>query len=166
MSGQETIASVFRPLLGQLCWNVENGFSSWLTLHWGSPRIHVMEPQPDTDSVVFQNRIVNVEGEYRLWVEMARWVVFQDGAKIANDESDQPLRQRAAQMLKGQRLLGLDVDLGAPMAEFTFDFGGRLSVARYQDWEPGHELWHLYGPERVTSLRADGAVTQEVVSLT
>ncbi len=164
MNGQDTIANVFKPLLGELCWSVENGFSSWLTLHWGTPRIRVVEPQPDSDCVAFQNRIVSVEGEYHLWVEMAKWVVFQDGLKIAHEESDQAQRQRATAKLKGQKLLGLNVALGVPMTEFTFDLGGRLWVSRIPDSNPEDELWHLYGPEKVTSLCADGSVTQEASS--
>ena len=120
-------------------WQVTGEFGSWLTFHFGAPRIIVNEPC----EALRYRRLASAEGQYKFWIEMCDWVVFQDGAKLAHNESDRDSIRRAAGNLCGQKLLGFSIGTGPPASEFVFDLGGRLCIRRYESSDPQDGLWHL-----------------------
>lgn len=161
MSADDVVADCFRPLIGQPCWGVYNGYGSWLTLNFGTPHLEIREPNPESDLPTFRMRAVHVKGDHQLWINMAQWRIFQDGAAIAHNESERDVIGRAAAGLDGQVLLEAKTQPNPPVTEFTFDLGGRLWVSRYGDWEADHGLWHLTSGETINVLHADGRVVVE-----
>jgi hypothetical protein len=161
MTADEVIAQFFGPLYGLPCWGLNNGFSSWLTFQFGSPRLSIREPVPDSEHAIMRMRDVRIDGEHQLWIEMGDWLIFQDGARLANSESDAATISKATAYLDGQALIGLRTGVSG-MSEFTFDLGGRLWLSRYEDWEPDHGLWHMTAGDSIISFHADGRITTDV----
>ncbi len=161
MDAGEVIARCFEPMIGQPCWGAANGYGSWLTFNFGNPHLEIREPKPDSELAVFRMRGVRAEGEHRLWVNMAEWLIFQDGARLAHSESDRETIGLAAATLDGQILLEARTEPNPLMTQLTFDLGGRLWVSRYQQWEPDHALWQAANGDIITALHASGRVLVE-----
>lgn len=155
------MAEAWKPLIGRPCWGVYNGYSSWLTFQFGEPRLEIREPDPESNIPSLRTRSVHVLGEHQLRVDMAQWLIFQDGARLAHNESERGLIQFAAARLDGQALLEARTRPDPPVTELTFDLGGRVWISRYPAWDPSHALWDLRSGETILSLHADGRLTCE-----
>lgn len=141
-------------LAGLPCWQATGEFGSYLTFHFGRPRICINEPC----EALRYRRLAGVEGEYQLWLEMCDWTVFQDGAKLAHNESDRESIRCAAATLQGQKLLGFTIGVNPTGGEFVFDLGGKIAFRRYDPYDAEEELWHL------STYRDD--TSTEIISLT
>jgi hypothetical protein len=74
---------------------------------------------------------------------MCDWIVFQDGARLAHNESDRETIRRTAATLEGQKLIGFSIATRPASGDFVFDLGARLSIHSYDPFEADHGLWHL-----------------------
>ncbi len=135
----EIIRAAFAPLVDLPCWQVTAEYGSWLTFHFGTPRVYVNEPCEATR----HRRLAGVEGQYQLWIEMCDWIVFQDGSRLARSESDRETLRRTAATLEGQKLIGFSIATRPASGDFVFDLGARLSIHSYDPFEADHGLWHL-----------------------
>lgn len=133
------IRAAFAPLAGLPSWEVVGEYGSYLRFQFGNPRIVLIEPL----EALRYERLTYAEGQYELWIEMCDWVVFQDGARLAHNESERDEIRRAAATLQGQKLMGFSIQTKPAACEFTFDLGGRLALRRYDPLDATHELWHL-----------------------
>lgn len=135
MTGNDIIRSTFAPIAGLPCWQTLGEFGTYLTFHFGTPKVHVTEPT----EAIRHRRLAGVDGQYQLRLEAYQWVAFQDGAKVAHSESARGVIQQTAATLQGQKLIALKVRTGPAGGEFAFDLGGRLA---YQVRDADEEtLW-------------------------
>jgi len=135
MTGNDIIRSSFNPIMGLPCWQVVGEFGTYLTFHFGNPKVVVNEPTEATR----HQRLAWVDGQYVLCLEAYQWVAFQDGGRLAHSESPRDIIRRAAAMLQGQKLIALTVRANPAGGEFIFDLGGRVA---YQVRGPEEEtLW-------------------------
>ena len=157
-SGIETVRFALQPLACLPCWKITTGYSSWLTFHFGQPRISVQEALLDSaiGAALHFRRMADVEGEFRLWIEMSDWVVFQDGERLADSESSPSVIRKAAAALQGQILVGVQLRHSPAQCEFVFDLGGKLCCHRYAEFESTDGLWHLFSPDGITTFLATG----------
>lgn len=137
MTGSDIIRSAFDPIAGLPWWQVLGEFGTYLTFHFGTPKIHVTEPTEAT----CRRRLAGVDGQYVLCLEAYQWVAFQDGESLAHSESPRDVIRQAAATLQGQKLIALTVRRSPAGGEFSFDLGGRIA---YQVRDPEEQtLWNL-----------------------
>lgn len=157
------IDDVFQPLYGTPCWQVEQGYGSFLTFEFGQPSLHITEPRQYTKRVtkklerVAARRQVYVHGAWHLWIYLADWRIFQKDKELAYYESTRRVIKRATDELNGQQLTNVSIDTSL-VSVFEFDLGGRLEVyPNYIHYEKTSDLWLLFEPSHnVFTLRADG----------
>ncbi len=135
MTGNDIIVRAFAPLAGLPCWQAQGEFGTYLTFHFGSPKVDVMEPS----EAIRHRRLAGVDGQYVLRLEAYQWVAFQDGMKVAHSESPREVIRAAAARLQGQKLIVLTVRTKPVGGEFVFDLGGRVAY-QVRDAEE-KELW-------------------------
>ena len=137
MTGNDIIAQAFDPIAGLPCWQALGEFGTYLTFHFGVPKVDVTEP---TESMRHR-RLAGVQGQYVLRLEAYQWVAFQDGEKVAHSESPRDVIRDAAARLQGQKLIALTMRSEPAGGEFVFDLGGRIA---YQVRDAKEEtLWTL-----------------------
>ena len=135
MTGNDIIRSAFDPVAGLPCWQVLGEFGTYLTFHFGTPKVGVTEPT----EAIRHRRLAGVEGQYVLRVEAYQWVAFQDGGKVAHSESPRDVIRETAARLQGQKLMALTVRTEPARGDFVFDLGGRVA---YQVRDADEEtLW-------------------------
>ncbi len=135
MNGNDIIARAFAPIAGLPCWQALGEFGTYLTFHFGVPKVDVTEPMES----MRHRRLAGVHGEYILRLEAHQWVAFQDGGKVAHSESPREVIREAAARLQGQKLIALTVRCEPGGGEFVFDLGGRVA---YQVRDASEEtLW-------------------------
>lgn len=123
MTAYDVIARAFAPIAGLPCWQALGEFGTYLTFHFGMPKVDVTEP---AESIRYR-RLAGVHGQYVLRIEAYQWVAFQDGGKMAHAESPREVIREAAARLQGQKLIALTVHTGPAGGEFFFDLGGRVA---------------------------------------
>jgi hypothetical protein len=137
MTGNDIVRSAFDPIAGLPCWQVLGEFGTYLTFHFGTPKVHVTEPT----EAVRHRRLAGVDGQYVLCLEAYQWVAFQDGGRLAHSESPRDVIRQAAATLQGQKLIALTLRTTPAGGEFLFDLGGRIA---YQARDPEEQtLWSL-----------------------
>lgn len=135
MTGNDIVRSAFAPIAGLPCWQALGEFGTWLTFHFGTPKVDVTEPT----EAIRHRRLAGVKGQYALRLEAYQWVAFQDGVRVAQSESPRDVIRQAAATLQGQKLIVLTVRTNPVGGEFVFDLGGRVA---YQALDPKEEtLW-------------------------
>lgn len=160
MTGNEIIRAAFAPIAGLPCWQVLGELGTYLTFHFGTPKVYVTEPS----EAIRHRRLAGVDGQYVLCLEAYQWVAFQDGEKQAQSESPRDVIRQAAATLQGQKLIALTVRTKPAGGEFVFDLGGRVA---YQVRDPGEKtLWNLCtrldpdpDDEDIVSFTAAGTVS-------
>ena len=161
MTGNDIIRAAFAPIAGLPCWQALGEFGTYLTFHFGTPKVHVTEPS----EAIRHRRLAGVDGQYVLCLEAYQWVAFQDGEKLAQSESPRDVIRQAAATLQGQKLIALTLRTNPAGGEFVFDLGGRVA---YQVRDPGEKtLWNLCrrldpdpDDEDIVSFTAAGTVSQ------
>lgn len=157
------IKELFQPLYGKLCWQVEQGYASFLTFEFGEPHLRIQEPRqttPDASESVIRNaarRFVYVRGDWHLWIHSCNWrIIFKD-EELANSDSNRRAIKKALIEINGQKLTNVTVSPSL-LSVFEFDLGGRLEASPdYENFEKTVDLWLLYEPSgEVFTLRADG----------
>jgi hypothetical protein len=157
------IDTIFRPIYGKPCWQVEQGYSSFLTFDIGQPSLRITEPHEASDQApesVRKNaarRFVYVRGEWHLWIYICDWRIFLNDQALANDGSNRRTIKKALVEINGQALTQVSV-IDPLITVFEFDLGGKLEVIpNHKEYRKTVDLWLLYEPSgKVFCLRADG----------
>lgn len=157
------IDDVFKPILGKPCWQVQQGYGSFLTFEFGEPRLHIQEPRQASTQVAeklrkrWARRNIYVHGDWHLWVYICGWRLFLNDEELANDSSTRKTIKNALLEIDGQALTSVTIKKSF-VSVFEFDLGGRLEITpNYDDYEKDSDLWLLYEPSGyVFTLRADG----------
>jgi len=157
------IESMFRPIYGLPCWNVQSGYGSFLTLEFGDPSLVIDEPQ--TTRLFrslrvrrqFARRHVSVRGAWHLWIYCCEWRVTTNGKLIGDSDPEGSTKRRikrGAAELDGQKLLQVSVNPADQSTVFEFDLGSRLATKPYNS---DSEQWYFSEPNgMVLTYRADG----------
>lgn len=156
------IEEVFRRLYGQPCWSARSGCGGFLTMEFGKPSLKIREPRTPraTDSAAiakhYARRIVNVRGQWHLWIHSCAWQVVTSGKRIGHSNlkgfSKRPI-DRAAQELDGQKLVRVSVHPKSAKTVFEFDLGSHLETRPY---DQDGDQWLLFEPSGyVLTLRSD-----------
>ena len=149
----------FRRIYGKPCWGVRPGHGSFLTFEFGKPHLEVREPIVASKGASARvreslgRRLTYVRGEWHLWIYCCNWEVPSHGKRIADSSTKRKTRV-AADVLNGQKLLGVSIVSRKVHSVFKFDLGATLRT-----WPLDHEReqWLLYEPSKqVLVLRADG----------
>jgi len=156
------IDSVFQPLYGKFCWNVENNIGSFLTFEFGEPRVKVVrEPYLSTRLKLRRQaarRIIEINGDWHLWIRCCDWSFYRNNTYIGDGESKKAELKQITYDLNGQKLCNVKMSASG-ISIFEFDLGGRLEIQPYllenEESEP-EELWSLYQPSgMVFTIRSD-----------
>ena len=156
------IDDIFQPIYGKPCWQVEQGYASFLTFEFGEPYLEITEPREPSKEASeklrkrWARRNVFVHGQWHLWIYISDWRLFHQGQELAHSESTRKVIRKALLELDGQKLTSVTVNKSYGSI-FEFDLGGRLEVLPMDEFEKTAELWLLYEPSGdVFTLRADG----------
>ena len=152
------IQQSFDKLYGVPSWHVQQGFGSFLTFDFGTPRQEigsVINPEPNRPGSRL-TRMVTIRGDWHLWIFCCGWRIIQDGSVLATFESSRESISAACAALNGQALSEVGFQSERGECVFRFDLGGMLSTAPYD--EDLLEQWILYCPDSyVLTYRSDGA---------
>ena len=157
------INDIFQPLYGKPCWQVEQGYGSFLTFEFGEPFLRIQEPRQASEQAsekVRRNaarRFVYVHGEWHLWIYICNWRIIFKGDELANSDANRRTIKKALIEINGQKLTNVTVT-SSLLSVFEFDLGGRLEAyPDYENFKRTVDLWLLYEPSGdVFTLRADG----------
>ncbi|HNC08144.1 MAG TPA: hypothetical protein PLX14_05525 [Anaerolineales bacterium] len=157
------INDIFQPIYGKPCWQVEQGYGSFLTFEFGQPFLKIHGPRQASEQATEKvrknaaRRQVYVYGDWHLWVYLCDWRILSYGKEMANHSSNRRTIKKATAELNGQSLTQVNID-EALVSVFDFDLGGRLEIfPNYEDYKTTSDLWLLYEkPGNVFVLRADG----------
>ena len=149
----------FRKLYGMPCWNVKQGYGSFLTLEFGEPHLVVREPRTPTRKTSkrvresLARRLVYLRGDWHLWIYCCDWAIYDRRQQIVTSEGPKRKIKQAADFLNGQALQDASFHYRGCRSVLTFDLGGRLVVGSRP---PDYEAWLLYEPTgKVLTLKAD-----------
>ena len=84
------IDTIFQPIYGKKCWNVENGWGSFLTFEFGEPHFKVVREPYSSKSqkprVIRQaaRRLVSIYGDWKLWIKYCEWSFYRNDVFIGN----------------------------------------------------------------------------------
>lgn len=141
---QQKLEKELQKLSGLCCWNVVNGYGSWISLNFGDPRLEISGPNPNS---TVQNRRdcrkAVLKGDFWLWIDMCHWDIYFKNKKIAHSESRQKTIDKALQIIDGQILKRVEILLNPVRTNFIFDLGGEIRAYPY-DEKKNYELWNFY----------------------
>ena len=95
------IEEAFSQLYGKPCWQVKQGYGSFLTFEFGEPHLHIREPKPASEQAsakvrkLLARRQVTIHGDWHLWIYLCDWQILSHGQAIANSESDREVVKKA-----------------------------------------------------------------------
>ncbi len=163
MSTPTPIRDAFAPLLGKPCWQVEQGYSSFLTLEFGEPHLSVREPIQASAGASprvrrsLARRDVTLRGDWHLWITYCEWVLWQGARYRATSRSSDARITDALLDLDGQQLTSVEVSPDLRHSCFRFDLGGRLETFAYKNEDNLIEQWMLFeSTGDVLTIRSDG----------
>jgi hypothetical protein len=156
------IDEIFQPIYGKPCWEVKQGYGSFLTFEFGEPHLHIREPHQPSDKApesVRRNaarRLVFVHGDWHLWIYVADWRISLHDQELATQSSTRRVIRKAIGELDGQELVQVRVADGL-VSTFEFDLGGKMEVIPNRErYGVSRDLWLLYEPSgAVFTLRSD-----------
>jgi hypothetical protein len=167
MTPAQQIQDLFKPLVGQLVWNVHGGVGSFLTLEFGKPHLAIREPieaKPERSARARRQlgrRRVHVLGDWHLWIQYSDWKVTVSAGSLesgtVSSSSDEYLLD-----LDGQRLDSVASGSSPNSWTFVFDLGGVLEVWPSTAYETANHLWSLHSWDGdIAALRGDGTIDFE-----
>lgn len=158
------LAEHFSLLAAQPCWQCTANYGSWLSLHFGQPRIVVREPVPNAKRLSMQRRSADVQGDFLLWIEMGAWEYSEEGKPLQHSEQSREALQKVAALLQGQCISSVQLLHARTETIFEFDQGGQLRVWPHADASADDPLWHLYLPEKILTFQANGHIAHGPLS--
>jgi hypothetical protein len=158
MDARKLLEENFGALSGLPCWNVRQGYGSFLTLEFGQPHLEIREPNPDSPRASLRRRLVTLRGDYHLWIEQCDWSVTEHNEQLAHSESDPSVIAQALSNLDGAILRTVRVSPDRGESAFDFEFDMSVSLKRYADSVSDDPIWHLYCPDLVLSYLSSGQI--------
>ncbi len=153
-----SLTDYFSDLIGIPGWHVQQGYGSFLTFEFGLPRQEIFSVRKRRVSENYpasQRRLVTIHGDWHLWIYCCGWKILQEGKHLAHHESDRENIERACQVLNGQEINSINIDLETKHTQFCFDLGGFLETGPYDD--ELKKQWFIYCPDKnVFTFRSDG----------
>ncbi|MGH1490669.1 MAG: hypothetical protein ACRBK7_14980 [Acidimicrobiales bacterium] len=140
--------------------------SSFLTLEFGEPQLQIdSEPRElthhpvDGERFIVRRRLVQLHGEWHLWIYVCDWVLTVDGRELARSDSDDLTIHISLDVLNGQALSSVSVEPDSGSCVFRFDLGCVLSTMPSPVEDYGHDTvdqWIFFQPSGETlSFRSD-----------
>ncbi len=157
-SASDVIRDSFQKLAGLPCWNVRQGYGSFLTFEFGEPELVFRRAITKPSSENLGRDRVHVHGMHHLWIEQCEWEFTRGAAQLAYSESSKDEIATAASKLAGQRLVHLSMDGEEYTSIFKFEQGHFLKVYPYEDVPENLPIWHLYSPNMVLSYLDTGTL--------
>jgi hypothetical protein len=154
----EILGGILNQLRGIPCWNVKQGWGSFLTFEFGNPSLDIGQVRSlkPSDPKSPLRRLVTVRGEWHLWIYCCGWRINQDQEVLAEWESKKEEIAAACQALHGQAISDFQFCPSKGTSRFVFDLGGLLQTGPYE--EDLREQWMLFCPDgNVLTYRSDGA---------
>lgn len=159
---KSVLEDIFSPIYGKPCWNVEQGYASFLTLEFGEPQLRVKEPRkaskqaPESVKRRWARRFVYVRGQWHLWLYACNWKIIILGEEKASHRSSKLAIRKAAVEINGEKLIRVVVDKSF-ITTFEFDLGGKIICTPSRSFGKNFDLWLFYEPSgKVFTLRTDG----------
>lgn len=163
----DVVDRCFRPIQDKPCWNVHQGHGSFLSFEFGKPSLVVQEPRPTSDAKVSkkvrqlrERRIVNLRGEWHLWIYCCDWSLELANDRSVHSESTRGAISKALLSLNGQMLKRVRVSPRTGASVFEFDLGAKLRTTAYDDDDSDdepYENWMFFDRDGYVLLfRADG----------
>ncbi|MDY7010679.1 MAG: hypothetical protein SVV80_07995 [Planctomycetota bacterium] len=155
------IDRTFQQLYGQLCWGVHYDRQLNLSMNFGDPHLKIRElDRAKSKSVLLglydSRRLITVRGRWWLWIYCSYWKISYKGKLVVTGASSIRRILQAAEELKGQKLVQVDVNKDTGATRFVFDLGGVLDVRRFER-NSKDEIWILYKPNGyVLSVSGNG----------
>jgi hypothetical protein len=146
----------FSSLAALPAWGSSAWYGSWLRLHFGKPRLLMLERRVDSAAKVTRRRQVHVVGDHELWVEMCNWRVLEGKRRRFHSGQRRMSLLRAGFFLEGRRLEGVRVSLQPLAIDFAFEDAVVLVTEPYEDAEVRDSMWHLYSGHRYLVCEAGG----------
>ena len=160
--------NLFRPLLGQLAWQVRGGYGSFLTLEFGAPHLAVRDPitpkhaRSKKIKRALQRRRVHIYGDWHLWIQYCAWKITVTGGSLDSETIGTSSPEDCLVDLEGQRLTSVESGSLPNSWQFQFDLGGVLELWPSPTYEPHDNLWSIHPWNGdIASLQADGTLTVE-----
>jgi hypothetical protein len=125
----EQLNGIISPLIGQSAWNVQLGWSSFITLEFGAP----------------QTNRGNTRGAWHLWVYGAGWRLEEGDRMLAGSLDDDEHLTLAVKRMDGLKLLAVDIDL--PMLDTVFTFEQDVVLRLFSEYTSSMEHWMLFLPD-------------------
>jgi hypothetical protein len=160
------IGRSFQSLYGKPCWGLRYCRQLNLSMNFGKPSLHIREPfhsssKSEVVRRVMARRQVTVRGQWWLWVLCSYWRLTSEGVELATGSSSHRRIERAMAQLKGQALVGVDVQPRTGATRFMFDLGCVLQCRRFQR-DSDAELWMLYKPSGyVLAVHGNGTFSHQ-----
>ena len=157
------INEIFNPIYGKPCWQVKQGYGSFLTFEFGEPHLDIRGPRQASEQAtekvkkIAVRRHMYLHGDWHLWIYLCNWRILLKGQEIANHALNRRIIKNAIMEVDGQVLTQVNVNSSIEFI-FEFDLGGRLEVAPNNGYYgKTADLWLLYEPSgNVFTLRTDG----------
>jgi len=123
-------------------------------MNFGEPDLDIREPIVGTRFE--RSRLVVVEGDYQLFVDLADWTLDISERPGATSECTRAEIDKALGGLDGQKLERVVIASCPTVATFEFDLGAVLSLTSYSDTDPDDDLWHIFHGGMELALQACG----------
>jgi hypothetical protein len=155
------IQEIFKPIIGQIVWGVEQGYGSFLNLEFGNPKIELSQVQkPKKEKKFpynsFESRLVSVKGEQSFFVYMSNWKIYANNKELAYDESLRDDIEFALMFINGQKLQTIQIDSTNNTTELRFDLGGIIRITNETYNDEVNEMWNFYTEsDKVLTYRND-----------
>nr|NUR37131.1 hypothetical protein [Sphingomonas sp.] len=145
-------------MIGQPVWGAEQGYGSFLSLQFGSPKLIVKEWQSASRG---QQRRAYVQGDWTVWIYCCEWRFLMQGSQIAWSEDSRDDIARATGILNGQKLIAIQTSRTDGRSTLRFDLGGLLETWPVGD-DSTEEQWFIYSSDEVFGFRADGHFSRQL----
>lgn len=147
----EQITEIFKPLLGEVGWNVKLGIGSFLTMEFGNP----ISISPS-----------HQRGEWHLWIYCAGWYLENPNGVFIGSEDSRDIIRKEIQVLEGQKISNIQISTVAFETKFVFDDGIVLHTFPLSFFDDC-ESWQLFTPEKkVLIINPNGEWTYELANKT
>jgi len=154
-------------LHGAICWGVQYDGTAGLSMSFGLPKFRVLARAPIGLSAAADNavpHIVDVKGEWWLWLQHAYWQLTHNGSRMVSTSSAVHRIRRYTRLLEGRPLRHVEICAQDGTTRLMLGAGTVLDIRRKRV-AAGEQLWLLFEPGGYClSVRGDGTYDHEPCS--